>query len=54
MDFGEDPIEKLKQWKQRKGLVEKKVKDNSPKSPTQAFCAWTEDFEAPKLKGNVD
>ena len=47
MEFGEDQIEKLKNWKQRKNIdvktkthVESK---SSLKSPTAAFCPWTED-----------
>lgn len=45
-DFGEDPIEKLKQWKQRKNIVESKRPKGSPKSPALAFCAWKEEVKS--------
>jgi hypothetical protein len=41
-------MEKIKQWQKRKGVQARKREQHSPKSPTRAFCAWTEEKAQPK------
>jgi len=43
-DYGEDPIEKMRQWKIRKNIPTKALPDrdrDSPKRETDSFSPWT-------------